>query len=107
MTELTLVIGNKNYSSWSLRPWLAMKRNGLEFKEIRLPMDTSEFYAEIPKYSPSNKVPVLLHGSQKIWESLAILEYLAEEFPDLYWYREDKTAKNYSAFYKRRNTRRF
>lgn len=93
MTELTLVIGNKNYSSWSLRCWLAMKQNGLQFNEIRIPMDTSEFYEKIPQYSPSNKVPVLLHGSQKIWESLAILEYLAEEFPDLHWYPKDKTAK--------------
>lgn len=93
MTELTLVIGNKNYSSWSLRAWLGMKQNGLQFNEIRIPMDTSEFYEKIPQYSPSNKVPVLLHGSQKVWESLAILEYLAEEFPDLNWYPKDKTAK--------------
>lgn len=93
MTELTLVIGNKNYSSWSLRAWLAMKHNGLQFNEILLPMDTPEFYAKIQQYSPSNKVPVLLNGSQKVWESLAILEYLAGEFPDLNWYPEDKTAK--------------
>ncbi len=93
MTELTLVIGNKNYSSWSLRAWLAMKQFGLQFNEIRIPVDTSEFYDKIPQYSPSNKVPVLLHGSQKVWESLAILEYLAEEFPDLHWYPKDKTAK--------------
>ena len=93
MTELTLVIGNKNYSSWSLRPWLAMKHNGLQFKEIRIPLNTPEFSAKIQQYSPSNKVPVLLDGSQTVWESLAILEYLAEEFPDLHWYPEDKTAK--------------
>lgn len=93
MTELTLVIGNKNYSSWSLRPWLAMKHNGLQFNEIRIPLYTPESKPKIHQYSPSRRVPVLLHGSQKVWESLAILEYLAEEFPDLHWYPEDKTAK--------------
>ncbi|MBE9211595.1 glutathione S-transferase family protein [Plectonema cf. radiosum LEGE 06105] len=93
MTELTLLIGNKNYSSWSLRSWLAMKHNGLQFNEIRIPLDTPEFLLQIRQYSPSGKVPVLLDGNQTVWESLAILEYLAEEFPDLYWYPEDKNAK--------------
>lgn len=93
MTELTLVIGNKNYSSWSLRPWLAMKYNGLQFKEIRIPLYTPESKPKLQQYTPSGKVPVLLHGNQKVWESLAILEYLAEEFPNLDWYPEDKTAK--------------
>ncbi len=93
MTELTLVIGNKNYSSWSLRPWLAMKHNGLQFKEIRIPLYTPESKPKLHQYTPSGKVPVLLHGSQTVWESLAILEYLAEEFPNLHWYPEDKTAK--------------
>jgi len=93
MTELTLIIGNKNYSSWSLRSWLAMKHNGLQFNEIRIPLDTPEFLLQIRQYSPSGKVPVLLDGNQTVWESLAILEYLAEEFPDLYWYPEDKNAR--------------
>ncbi|MGA7937049.1 MAG: glutathione S-transferase family protein [Kovacikia sp.] len=82
---LTLVIGNKNYSSWSLRPWLAMKQFGLEFEEIRIPLYTPEAPAKIRHYSPSGKVPALLHDDLTIWDSLAILEYLAEQFPDLNW----------------------
>ncbi len=93
MTELTLIIANKNYSSWSLRPWLAMKYNSLQFKEIRIPLYQPESKQKLRQYSSSGKLPVLLHGSQTIWESLAILEYLAEEFPDLHWYPKDKTAK--------------
>lgn len=93
MAELTLVIANKNYSSWSFRPWVAMKQSGLQFNEIRIPLDTPESSAKIRQYSPSGKVPVLLHGSQTVWDSLAIMEYVAEEFPDLHWFPEDKTAR--------------
>lgn len=93
MAELTLVIGNKNYSSWSFRPWLAMKQSGLQFNEIRIPLYTPGTAEKIRQYSPSGKVPVLLHGSQTVWDSLAIVEYLAEEFPDLHLFPEDKTAK--------------
>lgn len=92
MAELTLVIGNKNYSSWSLRPWLAMKQFGLEFNEIRIPLDTPESSSKIRQYSPSGKVPVLLHGNQTVWDSLAICEYLAEEFPTMQWWSNDKAA---------------
>jgi glutathione S-transferase len=93
MNLLTLVIGNKNYSSWSLRPWLAMKQFGLSFDEIRIPLYTSDAPAQIRQYSPSGKVPVLLHGTQTVWDSLAICEYLAEEFSTLHWWPEDKTAR--------------
>jgi glutathione S-transferase len=93
MPDLTLVIGNKNYSSWSLRPWLAMKQFGLEFQEIRIPLYTPEAASQLSQYSPSRKVPVLLHGNQQIWDSLAICEYLAEEFPDFNWWPEDKNAR--------------
>lgn len=93
MAELTLVIGNKNYSSWSFRPWLAMKQSGLQFNEIRIPLYIPESSAKIRQYSPSGRVPVLLHGSQTVWDSLAIMEYLAEEFPDPHWFPEDKTAR--------------
>jgi len=85
MTKLTLVIGNKNYSSWSLRPWLAMKQAGLDFSEVRIPLDDPKTHAEIRRYSPSGKVPVLIDGNLKVWESLAICEYVAERFANDLW----------------------
>jgi glutathione S-transferase len=94
MTQLTLVIGNKNYSSWSLRPWLVMKQFGLEFNEIRIPLYNNQaFSSEIRQYSSSGKVPVLLHDKQTVWDSLAICEYLAETFPTLQLWPEDKAAR--------------
>jgi glutathione S-transferase len=70
-----LVIGNRNYSSWSLRGWLAMRKAGAEFDERRLPMDTDEFRKTIMSLSPTGRVPVLLDGEMCIWDSLAIGEY--------------------------------
>ncbi|MDZ8052218.1 MAG: glutathione S-transferase family protein [Aulosira sp. ZfuVER01] len=93
MTQLTLVIGNKNYSSWSLRPWITLKHFGMQFDEIRIPLYTPETESKLQQYSPSGKVPVLLHNNQSIWDSLAICEYLAEEFPHLHFWPEDKTAR--------------
>lgn len=81
MNELTLIIGNKNYSSWSLRPWLLLKHAGIPFNEIRIPIYGSE-WDNILSYSPSGKVPALRDGDLAIWDSLAICEYLAERFPD-------------------------
>lgn len=75
---LILIIGNKNYSSWSLRPWLTLKQAGLEFEEVRIPLDLPDTTARIRKYSPSGRVPVLRHNDLTIWESLAICEYVAE-----------------------------
>ncbi len=92
MTQLTLVIGNKNYSSWSLRPWLAMKQAGLDFAEVRIPLDTPTTHQEIVRYSPSGRVPVLRDGDLTIWESLAICEYVAERFAPNLW-PEDTVAR--------------
>jgi glutathione S-transferase len=78
MDGLTLVIGTKNYSSWSLRPWILMRHLGLAFDERLIHLDTPEFAAEVPRLSPSRRVPVLLHGSLAVWESLAICEYASE-----------------------------
>jgi glutathione S-transferase len=79
---LTLVIGNKNYSSWSLRPWIAMKAAGIAFEEKLIALYLEGSHERILEFSPAGKVPVLIDGDTRIWESLAILEYLAEKFPD-------------------------
>jgi glutathione S-transferase len=78
MSELHLIIGNKNYSSWSLRPWVLMSCLGVEFRETIVPLDTPEFKGQIARYSPTGRVPVLQHGELTIWDSLAICEYVAE-----------------------------
>lgn len=93
MPQLTLVIGNKNYSSWSLRPWLAMKQLGLEFQEIQIPLYNRAAVERIRQYSPAGKVPILLDGSLTVWDSLAILAHLMERFPDLSWLPEDQAAR--------------
>jgi glutathione S-transferase len=81
---LTLVIANRNYSSWSLRPWLALKEAGIPFRESRIPLGTVRTREEISKVSPSGRLPVLLDGNLAIWDSLAICEYLAERQPTLW-----------------------
>lgn len=81
-TRPTLVIGNKNYSSWSLRPWLLLRHHGVDFDEVRLPLDTPEFYSAIGRYSPTGRVPVLRVEDLVIWDSLAILEYSNERWLD-------------------------
>ncbi len=82
MADFTLVIGNKNYSSWSLRGWLMAKIAGIEFEEIIVPLDLPETQPTIRKHSPSGRVPVLLHRGLAIWESLAIAEYLNDVKPE-------------------------
>jgi len=75
---LTLVIGDKDRSSWSLRPWIMLKHMSRHFEEVCLPLDTPRFGEQIGRYSPSRRVPVLLDGATRIWDSLAICEYLNE-----------------------------
>lgn len=81
MAEFTLVLANKNYSSWSLRGWLALKATGAAFEEIVVPLREAETRNTLLRYSPSGKAPCLVHGAITVWESLAIGEYLAEIFP--------------------------
>ena len=78
---LMLVIGNKNYSSWSLRPWIAMKVAGIAFDEVVISLDAPDFKSRVSKISGTGKVPALDDNGIHVWESLAILEYLAERFP--------------------------
>ena len=82
MADLTLVIGNKNYSSWSLRPWLALRHAGLEFDEILIPLDEAGTRSEIMKHSGSGRLPALKEGTLTVWDSLAICEYVAELRPE-------------------------
>lgn len=82
MTSYTLVLGNKAYSSWSLRGWLAARQAGIDFEEVVIPLRQANTRAQILKYSPAGKVPTLVEGDMAIWDSLAIAETLAERFPD-------------------------
>jgi len=82
MSVFTLVIGNKNYSSWSLRGWLALKHTGAAFDEVLIALDQPETRAQLLTHSPTAKVPVLKTADNVIWDSLAIAEYLADCFPD-------------------------
>ena len=81
MSDITIYLGNKTYSSWSLRPWLALKRTGAAFDEVVIPLSRADTAAKIREFSPSGRVPALRHGPVLVWESLAICEYLAETFP--------------------------
>ena len=89
----TLIIGNKNDSSWSLRPWLLLSEAGIDFEEIRVPLDTPEFAATIAKYSPAKRVPVLVLDGHSVWDSLAIAETVAERWPDKYLWPDDADAR--------------
>jgi len=90
---LTLIIGNKNYSSWSLRPWLVLRHSGIAFQEVRIPLYQDTSKATILRYSPSGKVPALIDADLTLWESLAICEYLAERFPDAKLWPQDPAAR--------------
>jgi glutathione S-transferase len=91
--SLTLVIGNKNYSSWSLRPWLALSHHNIPFEEVLIPIGTPETAAAIRRYSPAAKVPVLIDDGAVVWETIAILFHIAERFPAARLWPEDKKAR--------------
>ena len=78
----TLVIGNRNYSSWSLRAWLYLRVSGISFDEIRIPLFTDGWREDIARYSPAGRVPVLLDDKLAVWDSLAIVEYIRERHAD-------------------------
>jgi glutathione S-transferase len=93
MKELTLVVGSKNYSSWSLRPYLALAHTGQPFREVLVRLGEPDTAANIAKYSPSGRVPTLVHGELVVWDSLAICEYLAELFPQAKLWPQDAAAR--------------
>jgi glutathione S-transferase len=93
MADLTIYLGNKNYSSWSLRPWLVLKQIGVMFDEVVIPLYEPSSKATIMKYSPSGTVPALRHGGLVVWDSLAICEYLAESFPTFHLWPKDSDAR--------------
>ena len=94
---LQLYIGNKNYSSWSLRPWLLMRHAGIAFEEVKLRFDSfapdSQFKQALAGISPTGKVPVLVDGGTVVWDTLAIAEYLAEQHPDKQMWPQDARAR--------------
>jgi glutathione S-transferase len=91
---LKLVIGNKNYSSWSMRPWLAMRATQIAFEEISIPLYTGQTDKDrILGFARSGKVPILIDGETTVWDSLAIIEYLAERFPHARLWPEDRAER--------------
>jgi glutathione S-transferase len=81
----TLVIANKCYSSWSLRPWLLLKQLGIAFDEITVPLDLPDTKARVLKHSPAGKVPILIDGDVTVWETIAIMEYVGEAYGAPVW----------------------
>jgi len=92
---LKLVIGNKNYSSWSMRPWLALRANNIPFEEILIPLytDNPADKDRILRFTGSGKVPCLIDGDVTVWDSLSIIEYVAERFPEVRLWPEDRAAR--------------
>jgi glutathione S-transferase len=93
----TLYIGNKNYSSWSMRPWVLLKQAGIAFDEVMVRFDSfeanSQFKATLGSLTPTGKVPLLMDGDLAVWDTLAIAEYLAEQYPEKQLWPQDKAAR--------------
>jgi len=94
---MQLVIGNKNYSSWSMRPWVLLKQAGIAFDEVKIRFDAftpdSRFKTELARISPAGRVPVLIDGDLTVWDTLAIAEYVAEKFPSKQLWPQDAKAR--------------
>jgi glutathione S-transferase len=94
---MQLFIGNKNYSSWSMRPWVLMKQAGIPFDEVKIRFDAftpeSSFKTELARHTPAGRVPVLVDEGFAVWDTLAIAEYLAERFPDKRLWPADARAR--------------
>jgi glutathione S-transferase len=89
----TLIIANKAYSSWSFRPWILMRHFGIPFEEVTVPLGRPETRAEILRYSPAGKCPILRDGDRLAWDSLSIMEYVAEAYPDRAIWPRDPAAR--------------
>ena len=96
MSVLTLVIGNKNYSSWSMRPWVLLRQAGIAFDEVRLPFHSGVWDASIERWSPSRLVPVLWRDGQSVWDSLAICEAVHEWYPERGIWPADPVARAFA-----------
>jgi glutathione S-transferase len=96
MAGYTLVIGNKNYSSWSMRPWVLMKQLAIPFEEKRLAFNSDAWSAEIERWSPSRLVPVLWRGEQSVWDTLAIMEAVNEWHPEKNVWPRDAVARAFA-----------
>ena len=93
---MKLAIGNKAYSSWSLRPWILMKALGIAFEEDLIPLDTPEFRPRVNAYHAGSTVPILVDRDITVWESIAIMDYLAERFPDKAVWPKDLKARTFA-----------
>ncbi len=96
MKQTKLYIGNKNYSSWSMRAWLCLKKVGIDFEEILITLRTNQTKENILKISPSGKIPCLIHNNLKIWDSLAIALYLEETFPEANLFPKNKEIRHFA-----------
>lgn len=94
MDDLILIIANKNYSSWSFRPWIALTAKRIPFREELIPFGPGATHPKFRELSPTGKVPVLHHGKLRVWESLAIIEYVAELYPDAGLWPSDRESRS-------------